>query len=386
MCGSATIMEILLAPFTAGGVLLLLLTASPAGARRAAPLFAAAGLAFGIAVWIKYVPAVPAALTGGFALLALLLRREPGGLARALGCAALFGLGLLLPTAAGVGLYWRAGALDAFWHANFGFAAAYVETADTPRGLAFQAVRGGSLAVLQIWPLMLAAAASFLPGCRRSLSAQGRSSAFTLVGLWLAGEGLAVAAQMKFYDYQFLATLPPLCVLAAVAVRFHLARLVVPPMAARAAALVIGLMALAPVLHHGRAVAAALSREDVPRAIARALAEAMRPGDRVYVVNHEPIIYFLAGAPLPTRYAFPISLLGPHQALLDVDAEEENRRIIEDQPRLIVMNTSWRDDSMAWDAPAKVLIEDALARRYAPLASWVQAESKGTVRVFVRRD
>jgi hypothetical protein len=32
------------------------------------------------------------------------------------------------------------------------------------------------------------------------------------------------------------------------------------------------------------------------------------------------------------------------------------------------------------------LIEDTLARRYAPLASWVQAESKGTVRVFVRRD
>jgi hypothetical protein len=50
------------------------------------------------------------------------------------------------------------------------------------------------------------------------------------------------------------------------------------------------------------------------------------------------------------------------------------------------MNTSWRDDPMAWDAPSMALIEDALARRYRPLAGWVQAESKGTVRLFVRRD
>ena len=266
------------------------------------------------------------------------------------------------------------------------FVGTYVETADTSRGLAFQAVRGGSIAVLQIWPLMAAGAAAFLPGCRRFLAARGASFAFALVGLWLLGEGVGVVAQMKFYDYQFLIVLPPLCVLAAVALRYHAARLAAAPMAARATALALGLMLLAPVLHHGRAVAAALSRADVPHEIARVLAEAMRPGDRVYVVNHEPIIYFLAGAPLPTRYAFPISLLGPHQALLDVDAEEENRRIVGDLPRFVVMNTSWRDDPMAWDAPSMALIEDTLARRYAPLAGWVQAESRGTVQVFVRRD
>jgi 4-amino-4-deoxy-L-arabinose transferase-like glycosyltransferase len=104
--GIATITEILLAPFTAAGVLLLLVAAvRQRDGRDAALAWAAAGLSFGIAVWIKYVPAIPAALTGGLLLLAALLRRERGGLACAIGHGALFSVGLLPPTAASIGVY-----------------------------------------------------------------------------------------------------------------------------------------------------------------------------------------------------------------------------------------------------------------------------------------
>jgi 4-amino-4-deoxy-L-arabinose transferase-like glycosyltransferase len=145
--GIATVTEILLAPFTAAGVLLLLVAAARQRAgRSAAPAWAAAGLSFGIAVWIKYVPAIPAALTGGLLLLAALLRREQGGLARAIGHGALFSVGLLLPTAASIGVYWWAGALETFWHANFGFAGHYVEMEDHPRGVVFQAIRWSTIA------------------------------------------------------------------------------------------------------------------------------------------------------------------------------------------------------------------------------------------------
>jgi hypothetical protein len=191
---------------------------------------------------------------------------------------------------------------------------------------------------------------------------------------------------MKFYNYQFLPILLPMSVLAALALRFHVGRLAVAPVAARATALLLGLMAVAPVLHHASAAAAALSRPDVPREVARSVAAAMRPGDEVYVVNYEPIVYFLVGSPLPTKYAFPMSLVGPHLPVLDIDAAGENRRILESRPRFVVMNTSWRDDRMFWDSEAMTLAEDILAQHYVPSATWVQAESKGTIRLFVRRD
>jgi hypothetical protein len=50
------------------------------------------------------------------------------------------------------------------------------------------------------------------------------------------------------------------------------------------------------------------------------------------------------------------------------------------------MNTSWRDDPIEWHRPSMALIEETLARHYASRAAWVQAESKGTVHLFVRRD
>jgi hypothetical protein len=295
-------------------------------------------------------------------------------------------VGLLLPTAASIGVYWWAGALETFWHANFGFAGHYVEMEDHPRGVVFQAIRWSTIAALQIWPLAAAAAAAFLPGCLRALAARGRALEAAVLGAWLLGEVLALAVQRKFFDYDFLLLLPPASVLAAVALRHHVGRLAAPPMVARATALALGLMVLAPALHHGRAVAAALSREDVPRKIARLIAAEMRPGDQVYVVNHQPIIYFLADAPLPTVHAFPINLLGPHRAVLGEDAAAENRRILDAAPRFIVMNTSWRDDPIEWHRPSMALIEETLARHYASRAAWVQAESKGTVHLFVRRD
>ena len=65
----------------------------------------------------------------------------------------------------------------------------------------------------------------------------------------------------------------------------------------------------------------------------------LTPGDPgLFVVNYEPIIYFLAQTGLPTRYAFPVTLIGPHQGLLDVDARAEVERILGARPRFIVIN------------------------------------------------
>jgi len=386
--GIATITETILAPFTATGVLLLFLAPGTRSSIGMASSFAAAGLAFGIATWIKYVPAVPAALTGGVALVAVLAQGK-GRLALAIACGAVFAAGLLLPTVASIAAYWWLGVLDAFWRANFGFMAQYATEAgfqDHPRGPLFYALRCTTLVVLDIWPLVLAAAAAFLPACRGHLFGPGRSYRGTLLVAWLAGEMLAVTMQMKFYMYHFLPLLPPLCALAAIAVRAHASRLALPQKVGLVTVLAVAFITFGPIALHARAVAAALSRPDVPREIAKLVAAEMRPGDRIFIANSEPIIYFLGNAPLPTRFAFPVLLTGPHMSVIPVDPRAEVRRILDEKPRFIVFNLSWRDAPVTWDAELMELVEWIVSRDYVPHSTWTLADSMGTVRLFALRD
>jgi 4-amino-4-deoxy-L-arabinose transferase-like glycosyltransferase len=387
LSGLATITEIMLAPFTAVGALLLLGASDRRTAGGYVTTFAVAGLAFGVAVWIKYVPGIPAALLGGLALLVALLRSERG-LGTTAGAGLSFALGLLLPTAAGILFYWWVGALDAFWYANFGFASRYVAMEDHPQGAIYLYLRWATLAVLDFWPLALAALAALLADARRVLADRGRAYPVAFLGVWVVGEALAVAAQIKFYNYHFLLLLPPLCVAAAVAVRLHAAALAVPGRALRLTLVAYGFLGLTALLPHMRQTGALRAQEDVPRRIAEIVAAELLPGDPgLFVVNHEPIIYFLAQTGLPTRYAFPVSLIGPHQELLDVDGGAEVRRVLETRPRFIVMNESWRDEpAMMWDEDATTHVERVLVEHYRRRATWILPGSKGAVTLFVSDD
>ncbi len=153
-----------------------------------------------------------------------------------------------------------------------------------------------------------------------------------------------------------------------------------------ATVLAVAFAAFGPVAVHARAVATALSRADVPREIAEIVAPELRPADRVFVPNYESIIYFLADAALPTRFAFPVLLTGPHMSVSPVDPRAEVRRILDGRPKFIVFNTSWRDAPVPWDPESMALVERAVARGYAPRAAWTLAESMGTVVLFALRD
>ena len=87
--------EVLLAPFTALGVAILLSAPEKRGKSGPVLAFAAAGLAFGTATWIKYVPAIPAALVGGLALIGV-VRRPDGGAVRAVALGTVSPLGEVL--------------------------------------------------------------------------------------------------------------------------------------------------------------------------------------------------------------------------------------------------------------------------------------------------
>ncbi len=360
--GLATNTEILFAPFIALVALLLLTEARRAAPPRAGAVFAA-GLAAGMAFWIKQVTALEAsalwltmagcALAGG--------RIGPW---RLLGLAALFALGAGAPSL-GVGAgYWAAGHGEAWWYANILAALHYVGPGEELAELRRRLVG----AVPALGPLTLATIPAW------------RERAVRLLLPWLAGSALAVTAPLKFYDHYLLILAPPLSLLAAFGLATLVRRAVVPELQGRGFAALVALVMAMPVagmLLPRLAEGIGLRGEDPVRATARAAADALRPGDALFVANWHAATYALAGVPPPTRLAFPGHLSGRDTGLAGIDTQAELRRVLALPPGVIVV------DPGRWGpirGEARAAIEAALARDYR-LAATIQ-DGRGPVEVW----
>ncbi|MGB3509406.1 MAG: glycosyltransferase family 39 protein, partial [Microcoleaceae cyanobacterium] len=70
--------------------------------------------------------------------------------------------------------------------------------------------------------------------------------------------------------------------------------------------------------------------------IAKYLRQRIRPTDYIYVVNYEPIMYYLVPTKIPTKYAFPSHLTAMSQ-ILPTDATQELDRIMAKNPSYILL-------------------------------------------------
>jgi 4-amino-4-deoxy-L-arabinose transferase-like glycosyltransferase len=355
--GQPTNTELLLAPFT---VAALCVAAAGWDARRwhrQAWTFIGMGLLFGIAIWIKYVAAVPAAVA--FAtLVGAWLWQGRVGVAGGAGLAALYATGCALPTALTAAAYGAAGQLGIFWYCNFGYMGTY---------LAMPVAHMASLArdsLLAIEPLLLLGALGTWFGWRGRDPAMPRAAAAVVV-VWTAAEALAVAAPWKFFPHYFLLLLPPLALLSGAALSAIAERTVLPhlrPVAPCALAGVIALVPLATVLGN---LLPLLVRPDIPRQVAGVIRG--DPPATAWVVNSQPIIYFLAGIPAPTRFPFPPHLAGYQSALTGTDPVAEVERILAGRPRFLVVDERvWAEVTPQTAAPVRA----ALARDYVKVASF----------------
>jgi 4-amino-4-deoxy-L-arabinose transferase-like glycosyltransferase len=76
---------------------------------------------------------------------------------------------------------------------------------------------------------------------------------------------------------------------------------------------------------------------DPPAAVAAYLKERGVRGNYIYVVNYEPVIYYLTGANMPTKYVFPPHLLDPHLAkVAGVNTFQEMNNILGKKPLYII--------------------------------------------------
>jgi hypothetical protein len=263
----------------------------------------AAGLAFGVALQVKYVVLPEAALLSGAYLACLLRCGYPGLCARR---AALLMAGGLFPTVFAVAAYAAMGHLGAFMQANFAANVAYL--GDVP---------GPALALTRIWDglrpiggILVGAAIMFAlvarPGARQRPEVRLLAA---WIMLWLLAAAIDVALPMKFWRHYFQALIPPLCLATGLAAHllFHALRGRTWRGANWAVAATLGFLIVA-VAPPARGIAidlAAVQRRnslDVPRLVASEILRHGTDGHDVYVYNYQPIIYFLTDTRPPTRY------------------------------------------------------------------------------------
>jgi hypothetical protein len=297
-------------------------------------------LLVGVASQIKYTVLVEGLFFGASLLWALRQsRRSFAGLVGPaiawIGCA-------LLPTALAALVYWRIGAFQAFFFANF-----VSEFGRIPDPLSAQLTGLGGLAVVLL-PLLLFSVLSV----HRGDPGQARASGF--FRLWLAA---AIASVLLFGSFlaphYVMPALAPACIGAA---PFFAGRGYVRAVAGvtLTAALIVGQFALA-------------RSEDRKggRAEALAVAQAAQPHHGcIYVYDGYPALYMLTRSCLPTRWVFPGHLNTLDEAsakAIGVDPAVEVRRILASRPEVIV------DDFPAYDlgnAETHALVAAALAREY----------------------
>ena len=360
--GLATNTEVLFAPFATGAALVIyaaILRARRGEAVRARDA-ATAGLLAGVAIWIKYVVAIEAAVACCVLAAAGLLRRRVG-FGGAFALAAVYAVACWTPTAATALAYALRGELADFAYANFGVLLRYVGNPAT----GVDPARAVALALFSFAvPAVLAASAALWSTWRPSAWPAPQRVLLALVAVWFAAAAAGVASTAKFYNHHFLALLPALAAASGLALARAGEQLAGPAMRGVAVVAVAMLLAAAPVaedLANRAERGFSIGMDDTERRVAAAVRRHIAPGETLWVVNHQPVVYFLARAEPASRYVLPTHLVGDQRHIVGVDAEAEIARLLASRPGVIVL------DRRRWpevDGSLARLLETALAESY----------------------
>ena len=171
-----------------------------------------------------------------------------------------------------------------------------------------------------------------------------------LLMLWVAGGILGLSAAKSFYSHYFIQVLPALCVATAWVwmQSGSIKGLRTPVKAAALAGLILLVPALSGAVAIVNIVKPVISRQgagltlhpDSTTLIAGDILKASGGvASDVYVFDYEPIIYALAKASLPTRYAYPAFLTTCSlERVAQVNAPVEVARVLAGHPDFIVVS------------------------------------------------
>lgn len=338
LSGMATLTEIMLAPFTCAGVALLLAYMTPGEHGKDARLIVAAGLAFGLAVWIKTVPIVPAAVLGLFALASPVMPSRHY-VSTVFTHGMLYAIGVLLPTVLTALIYLLAGHISEFAFSNYGFMSRYIAHPSLAAAV-------GKLisALVTIWPLILCALIGLLIGLGNLSRNRKMPRVAALLSLWLTAELAGAIAPLQMWGHYFLVLLPPLSIVTAITLR----RLIIPemPSAYGATAVLLALVVLVP--GEWTTAVIAFGHHDAQRDAARAIEQAVPSNNRtLLVLSYEFMAdYAYTGSALPQKISLPLLMFGGLNAMVS-DQPSPLKTALAGQPQLILLDQT----TIEMDAP-----------------------------------
>lgn len=326
----------------------------------------AAGLNLGLGLQFKYVVLPEAVLLCSGLLLLAFLWWMPWR--QVLFHGLLLIVAGLIPTCVVILYCWSQGILSAFLDANIAANAAYIRVLPDTDQLLDGLQRGAA----PLLPLVFGAAIGLALGWRIRRTEPWVAGALAWVVLWLVAAELDVVLPLKFWPHYFNTLIAPLCLPAAFAV-VSMAQRRGRSSAISAAGLALFL--LVPAAYGDAADMIRVQRRtlhDVPRLVADRIATSARTGT-VYVFNYEPIIYYLADAPPPTRY-----VLLP----ADITADElaaEVRHVMSLRPSYTVIT-----DSPLFFIPPEVqdIVEGELAKNYVLDSEFIDRMTAEHVRLY----
>ena len=332
--------------------------------------FLAAGLLFGLAVQFKYTAILEAGL-GSAAAILFLWRLHAIRLLQISGLTLALGIMTLLPTLVAIAAYDAAGHLPDFLFANFLAPFRYVSQAAHVTPLL--AIAHSAYGLLPLSVVGLVAIALLLRGAWRGAASQ--PAAFILAG-WMLGAGIEVNTSGRYYQHYFLLLVPPLVLAtASLIVEWR------PHRQPRAIAAALAGLLLPPVVHYvqeARWIARGEPTPDDYRDLATDIRSRIRPGETLYVVNDNPMIYVQSGAASATRYAWPWHILRDDFGA-SVDADREISAIFARTPRYVVFRTTGAAYSSAESDRRLAFVRNAMVSHYRPV------DARGGLTLFQRQ-
>jgi 4-amino-4-deoxy-L-arabinose transferase-like glycosyltransferase len=348
-----------------GLLLLVVSTSNPESARGKASLCAlAAGLSFGAVVQIKYIVAIEIVLFVAYFALARYrsVRHAPAVLV-------MLAIGGVLPSILAIGYLWTQDVLALFLASNFDANTRYVAMG------ANQGIWNGLKHSVQDWykwAWVTVAAIVFLRIKARHAPNTERILGFLL--LWLAIGFVESWLTLRFHKHYYLVTMPPLCLLLAHAsARFHTAvgyrRTLIVTLA-----IALG-FPVARTLEKSYIpwISTYLTQGDVNVNIARYLKGQISPQDYIYVVNGQPIVYFLTGAQLPTRYVFPPFIISePFSRVANVNYPGEVELILGKAPRAVLIRDTYEENVRVSEIRARLQRDYTVGTRIADTVVYIR--------------
>lgn len=352
--GQAAHRELLFAPLMVSAVWLLIgrrFETEVGRERRTTARLLAAGFLLGVGLQLKYLFIWEWVGAAAIALLSVLADCKDGhnkaaGAARAL---ILLAVGPVSLVGAVTLCFVLNGHIAEFIRANFVAGAAYLLEGSFDAGVLARKLRYQVISNILPWLGVLLAPVHLFSA--RHLSRSERR-VFLYIGIWFIFALVDAVFTQRLFGHHFLQILPPLCVLLGLVVAGALGHGSSAPAACQKGVL-IALILLGPLVPRAYPEAAGslqvlyrqfISRqqpvEDTPAQVARYLRQQMGPNETLFVVDYEPIVYYLVDAEVVTQYLFTSHLTDEVYRRADgIDQSAEIEAVFARQPTYVVRRT-----------------------------------------------